>query len=148
MKRLFGLDKLTATDVVERLEDVSADLPYELQSKMFDQLATVGVAGTGLSVTLISSLLRDAPSTVWIAVAFAIAALTSIDGNVRLINNLTLRRSAMRASKIQTGLAIAWIGVGAGFLSMEIYSAGDAKSAPVTEVGEPDSQSSQSLVQP
>ena len=130
MKHLSG-SKAAGSDGEERVEDVSADLPYELQSKMFDQLATVGIAGAGLSVTLIGSLLRDAPATVWLAVAaFAMAAMTSINGNVKLIENLRCRRPALTASKVQTGLAIGLIGAGAGFLSMEIYSAGAATQAP------------------
>lgn len=134
MKR-FGLGNSIEPYPMEKVEDVSADLPYELQSKMFDQLATVGIAGVGLSVTLIGSLLRDAPPTVWFAVAaFAIAAMTAVNGNIKLIENLSRRQPAMKTSKVQTGLAIGLIGAGAGYLSMEIYSAGEATLASQSEV--------------
>jgi hypothetical protein len=63
MKDFFRQRWLQSSDttVEERLGEVSADLPYELQSKMFDQLTALGLAGAGLTVTLIGSLLRDAP---------------------------------------------------------------------------------------
>jgi hypothetical protein len=62
---------------------------------MFDQLATVGIAGAGLSVTLIGSLLRDSPPMVWATVvAFGMAAMTAVSGNIRLIESLRRRRPA------------------------------------------------------
>ena len=52
--------------VGERVDEVSAELPYELQSRMFDQLAAVGIGGAGLAVTPIGSLLKTAPRIVWL----------------------------------------------------------------------------------
>ncbi|NBB23531.1 hypothetical protein GVM20_00140 [Porphyrobacter sp. SLTP] len=144
MTRLFDRRKTIEPDQMEKVEDVSADLPYELQSKMFDQLATVAIAAAGLSVTLIGSLLRDSPPTVWLTVAaFAIAAMTSVSGNVMLIENLSRRQPALKKSKVQTQLAIGLIGAGAGFLSMEIYSAGEATPAPQSEASVSDAQTEQ-----
>ena len=112
-----------AQAVVERTEEITADLPYELQSKMFDQLTTVGVAGAGLAITLIGSLLRDAPADTWMSVVlFGLAAITAVSGNVRLINGLFSRKAVVRRSKVDVALAMALIGAGAGWLSMSIFA--------------------------
>ncbi len=109
-------------DVEERLGEVSADLPYELQSKMFDQLAAVGIAGAGLAVTLIGSLLRGAPPIVWLPVVlFGFAALFAISGNNHLIDGLFRGRPTVRRSKLYVNLAVGLIGMAVGTLSMTIY---------------------------
>ena len=54
---------ISNADADERVGDISVDLQYELQSKMFDQLATVSVAGAGLAVTLIGSMLSELPES-------------------------------------------------------------------------------------
>lgn len=108
--------------VEERVDQVSADLPYELQSKMFDQLAAVGVAGAGLAVTLIGSLLRSAPAIVWLPVIlFGSAALFAISGNNHLIDGLFRRRETLRRSKLYVGIAVGLIGMAIGSLSMAVY---------------------------
>lgn len=141
MKEFFTRSSARNVEVAEPLDQVSADLPYELQSKMFDQLATVGIAGVGLSVTLIGSLLRDSPPMVWATVvAFGMAAMTAVSGNIRLIESLRRRRPALKASKTQTGLAMGLIGAGIGFLSMEVYSAGKRTPIAATEVAEPEAK--------
>src|SRR5215212_6566313 len=87
-------------DFEERHADVSADLPYELQSKMFDQLAAVSVAGAGLTVTLIGTLLRDAPPVVWLPVIlFGTAALLAVTGNIKLIDGLFAKQPTFVRSK-------------------------------------------------
>ena len=35
---------------------------------MFDQLAAISLGGAGLTVTLIGSILKDAPGIVWLSV--------------------------------------------------------------------------------
>jgi len=123
--------KFTGDEVNERLEGVSADLPYELQSKMFDQLATVSVAGAGLAVTLIGSLLRKAPPEVWFSVVFfGIAALTAVSGNIRLIEGVSSRRPILRRSKLDMSIAMALIGAASGVLSVSIYYDGDRSLTP------------------
>lgn len=113
-------------DVEERLADVSADLPYELQSKMFDQLAAAGVAGAGLTVTLISSLLRNAPPIVWLPVIFfTLAAVLAISGNSHLIDGLFRRRETFRRSKLYASLAVGLIGMAIGSLSMAVFHDGE-----------------------
>ena len=113
--------------VEERLEDVTADLPYELQSKMFDQLATVSIAGAGLSVTLIGSLLRDASPIVWLSVImFGLAAMFAISGNNHLIEGLIRKRPTLRRTKTYVGLATGLIGMAIGILSMSIYYEGQS----------------------
>jgi hypothetical protein len=109
-----------------RIEEISPDLPYELQSKMFDQLATVSIAGAGLTVTLIGSLLRDAPWIVWLPViGFGVAALAAISGNVWLIEGLTTRRPTLRRSKATTQAVVGLIGFAIGTLGMSVYIEGD-----------------------
>src|SRR3954452_2155547 len=77
------------THVVEDVSRVSADLPYELQSKMFDQLAALGLGGAGLTVTLIGSILRNSSVIVWLPViGFGLAAMLAVTGNIKLIDGL------------------------------------------------------------
>lgn len=110
------------TDVVEDPSRVSADLPYELQSKMFDQLAALGIGGAGLTVTLIGSVLRGAPSAVWLpVVAFAFAAMFAVTGNIKLIDGLFESRPTLVRSKIYTAVTVALIGIAIGALSMSVY---------------------------
>ena len=129
----------TGAGVEERLDQVSADLPYELQSKMFDQLAAVGIAGAGLAVTLIGSLLRNAPAIVWMPVIlFGLAALFAISGNSHLIDGLFRRRATLRRSKLYVAAAVGLIGMAIGSLSMSVYfdgrrhQGGSRDSAAVT----------------
>jgi hypothetical protein len=122
--------------VDERLEEVSADLPYELQSKMFDQLAAAGVAGAGLTVTLISSLLSDAPKLVWLPVIlFGVAALMATSGNSYLIDGLFRGRPTLRRSKLYVGLSIGLIGMAVGSLSVAVYLDGERGPADVVGTG-------------
>ena len=103
-------------------EGVSAGLPYELQSKMFDQLAAMSLAGAGLTVTLIGSTLRGAPGVIWLAVIeFGIAALVCVTANVKLIEGLLKRDLSKAHTKLMTGLATGLIGMGAGSLAMSVY---------------------------
>ena len=117
-------------DVVERVDEVSPDLPYELQSKMFDQLATVSVAGAGLSVTLIGSLVRNSSPLDWFPVfLFATAAVFAVSGNSKLIDGLFRRRPCLRQSKVNIGLAIGLVGMAIGSLSMTVYYSGERASS-------------------
>src|SRR3712207_5578879 len=119
-----------ADGVEERIDQVSADLPYELQSKMFDQLAAVGIAGAGLTVTLIGSLLRGAPGIVWLPVVlFASAALLSISANNQLIDSLFRRQPTLRRSRLHVALAVALIGMAIGSLSMAVFYDGKREIA-------------------
>lgn len=110
-------------DADERVNDVSVDLAYELQSKMFDQLATVSVAGAGLAVTLIGSMLRDAPGDVWLSVVFfGLAAVTAVAGNQKLIDGLSKRQPSMRRSRTSIQITMALVGMATGWLSMSVYA--------------------------
>ena len=96
---------------------------------MFDQLAAVSVAGAGLTVTLIGSLLRSAPSLVWLPVIlFGIAALLAVTGNIKLIDGLFEKRPTLVRSKIYTQLAVGLIGMAIGMLSMSVYYDGGSES--------------------
>jgi hypothetical protein len=114
------------------VHETSPDLAYELQSKMFDQLATVGVAGAGLAVTLIGSVLRDAPNDVWLSVVlFVIAAVTAISGNQRLVDGLTRREPCMRRSKRDVQIALMLVGMAIGWLSMSVFAESVRRDASV-----------------
>jgi hypothetical protein len=120
-------------DFEERHAEVSSDLPYELQSKMFDQLAAVSVGGAALTVTLIGSLLRDAPPVVWLPVIlFGTAALLAVSGNIKLIDGLFAKRPTFIRSKIYTTLAVMLIGMAIGALSMSVYYDGK-RDAPAAD---------------
>lgn len=111
--------------VEERIEEISPDLPYELQSKMFDQLTGVGLAGAGVTITLIGSILRDAGPAVWIAaIEFGIGALLAVSGNVSLIDKLYQKQPTHRRSKIMTLVSVAFIGMGIGSLGMSVFLVG------------------------
>ena len=121
--------------VDERLDAVSADLPLELQSKIFDQLATVSIAGAGLSATLIGSILADADPFVWLSVIFfGLAAITALSSNIRLIDGVFRRRPVLKRSKLDVQIAMGLIGVAIGILSMSIYDKGNRANADPTSV--------------
>lgn len=116
-----------ALDAKEPIDAISADLAYELQSKMFDQMATVGVAGAGLAVTLIGSTLRDPSREIWLSVVlFVLAAMTAISGNQKLIDRLAMRQACLRRGKRDAMIAVTFVGMAIGWLSMSVY----AQSAP------------------
>lgn len=122
MKRLFGSSE-NAEFVDDGAERISPDLPFELQSKMLDQLTTVSVAGAGLAITLIGSILKDAPPAVWISVIlFGLAAVTAVGANIRLIGGLFSRKAVLKRSKLDVSITMTLIGAAAGFLSMDVYS--------------------------
>lgn len=119
-----------AEPIEERLGDISADLPYELQSKMFDHLTGVSLAGAGLTVTLIGSVLKDAPGIVWLSVIeFGLAAFVATVGNLKLIERLFQRKETMKSSKTAIMIAIALIGSGIGSLGMSVYYDGEGARA-------------------
>jgi hypothetical protein len=106
----------------EETERTSSDLPYELQSKMFDQLAAISVAGAGLTVTLIGSTLANAPGIVWLAVIeFALAAITALAANIGLIDALFKGKDGKTQAKWMTALCVMLIGMAIGSLSMSVY---------------------------
>lgn len=119
----------------ERVDEVSADLPYELQSKILDQTATVAIAGAGLSVTLIGSVLQDAPATVWLSVvAFGAAAYTAGAGNSAIVDGLFRRQPSLKRSKNFQALAAMFLGVAIGVLSFSVYVTGQQRAAAVAAV--------------
>ena len=116
----------------EPVAEVSADLPYELQSKMFDQLANVGVAGAGLVITLAGTLLQG-KGLVWIAaVEFALAAVVAFHGQQHLIESLFRRTASQKRSRLATVIAIMLIGMGIGSLGAAVALEGTPASAPAT----------------
>jgi hypothetical protein len=107
------------------VEGTSADLPFELQSKMFDQLATASLGGAGLTVTLVGSILKDAPGIIWLAVIyFVLAALVCITANIGLIEGLFEGKDRRARNKWLTAAAVMLIGMGTGSLGASVYLEG------------------------
>jgi len=105
--------------------DVSADLPYELQSKLFEQLATMGVAGAGLVITLKGSILSEASALIWMgAVEFGLAAMVALSAQMGLIEGLMARKVSRRQNQIMTILAVVLIGMGVGTLGTSVLLEG------------------------
>ena len=122
------------TTVEERVEEVSPDLPYELQSKMFDQLATVSLAGAGLSVTLIGTLVRNSTPMEWLPVLFfGTAAFIALTGNSNLIDALFTRRPALKQSRLYVVATILLASMGVGWLSMAVYHGAQPAAASSAE---------------
>jgi hypothetical protein len=77
-------------------------------------------------VTLIGSLLRNAPGIVWLPViCFVLAAMFAISGNNHLIDGLFRRRATLQRSKLYVSLAVGLIGMAIGFLSMAVFEDGE-----------------------
>lgn len=108
-------------EMPERIKEVSPDLAYELQSRFFDQLATVSLGGAGLTITLAGSLLQGSP-LVWIsAVEFGIAALMALTAQQNLIGNLYDQKPLRKRSRLMTSLCMLLIGMGVGSLGGAVY---------------------------
>ncbi|WP_310473782.1 hypothetical protein [Sandarakinorhabdus sp.] len=104
---------------------------------MFDQIANVGIAGTGLAVTLIGSTLRDAPPVVWLSVVlFAGAAFTAIGGNQKMIDSLSKRQPCLQRSKRDMGMATMLLGIAVGWLSMSVYLESQRQQTPANIAAE------------
>jgi hypothetical protein len=112
------------------LTGVSADLPYELQSKLFEQLATLGVAGAGLVITFKGSILRDASALIWMgAIEFGAASLIALAAQIGLIEGLLSRRLSRRRIQLMTISAVVLIGMGVGTLGTSVFLEGKASRA-------------------
>ncbi|HYD73968.1 MAG TPA: hypothetical protein VEF55_12590 [Candidatus Binatia bacterium] len=112
----------------ERVEETSADLAYELQAKLFEQLATVSLGGVGLTLTLSGTILSGAQLS-WIATAeFAVAALIAIAAQQQLIGSLFERRATRKRSKLMTGLCLLFVGMGSGSLATAIFLEGPGRT--------------------
>lgn len=112
-------------DAGERVQEVSADLPYELQSRIFEQTAAGALAGAGLSVTLIGSVLRDAPASIWASVAcFAAAAYVASAGNNALVESLFRREPVLKRCKFYQVAAAMLLGMAIGVLSYSVFATG------------------------
>jgi uncharacterized membrane protein len=113
---------------------VSADLPYELQSKLFEQLATMGIAGAGLVITLRGSILSDASALIWMgAVEFGLAALVALVAQMSLIEGLMARKVSRRQNQMMTILAVILIGMGVGTLGTSVFLEGNPGKAPAAK---------------
>lgn len=120
-------------NIAERMEETSADLAYELQSRLFEQLATVSLGGAGLAITLAGSILRGSPFVWFAVVEFGIAALCAISAQQGLIGRLFERRNARGPSKLMTSLCMILIGMGVGSLGFAVWE-GNADLAAAASV--------------
>lgn len=115
---------MTDEEEQSALAAVSPDLAYEMQSKMFDQLAAAGVAGAGLTITLVGTILQGS-FLVWLATAeFTCAGITALAGQTHLIESLANKKPLWRKSRIISAIAVLLIGMGVGSLSMTVYFEG------------------------
>lgn len=108
----------------------SSDLAYELQSKLFEQLAAMGVAGAGLVITLKGSILSGASGLIWLAAAeFALGGFVAFSAQLTLIEGLFA--SSVSRRRLQTMLitAVLLIGMGIGSLAMSVFLEGDSDAA-------------------
>lgn len=120
------------TGLDARVHETSPDLAYELQSKMFDQLATVAIAGAGLAVTLIGSMLRNAPNHVWLSVIlFGLAAVAAISGNQKLVDGLIRQEPRLQRSKRDLQIVLMLVGMAIGSLSMSVSADAARQPTPV-----------------
>lgn len=107
------------------IEEVSADLAFELQSKLFEQITTLGVAGAGLVITLKGSILSGASPIIWLgAIEFGFAALLSLAAQVNLIEGLFQRRLNRRSLRGMALAAILLMGMGIGTLGTSVIIEG------------------------
>jgi hypothetical protein len=105
----------------ERIEQISPDLPYELQSRLFEQLTTLSLGGVGLTITLSGTILRSEPLT-WISTfEFGLAALFALSAQQTLINYIFQRKPVQKRSRVMTVLCTLLIGMGAGSLGAAVF---------------------------
>jgi predicted cobalt transporter CbtA len=122
LRRTWARVFAKAPEVQDDVDEVPISLAYELQSKMFDQLATVSIAAVGLSVTLLGSLLRGAPPQNWLVVVmFGMAGFTAVVGNNHLIEGLHRKQPTKVKSKIYVRVSLGLIALATGVLSSAVY---------------------------
>jgi hypothetical protein len=111
-------------DEQEAVARVSPDLPYEIQSKLFEQLAAAGVAGAGLTITLVGTILKGS-FLIWLAtVEFTMAAVVALSGQTKLIEALAAGKPVWKVVRMITMIAMVLIGMGIGSLAMSVYLEG------------------------
>jgi hypothetical protein len=109
---------------------VSTDLAFELQSKLFEQLATMGIAGAGLVITLRGSILSEASPIIWMgAVEFGLAAMVALAAQIGLIEGLFSLKLSRRRLQLMTILAVVLIGMGVGTLGTSVFLEGKESKA-------------------
>jgi hypothetical protein len=115
---------MTEDDERHALQTISPDLAYEMQSKMFEQLAAAGVAGAGLTITLVGTILQGSV-LVWLATfEFALAGIAALAGQTKLIEGLAEKKPVWRRARMISAIAVLLIGMGVGSLSMTVYFEG------------------------
>jgi hypothetical protein len=111
------------------MEQVSIDIALDLQSKVFEQLAAMGLGGAGLVITLAGSILPASP-VIWIsAVEFGLAAMVALTAQHHLIDAIFRRAPQRRRSRTMTIIAIVLIGMGVGSLGTSVFLLGKPRPA-------------------
>ena len=103
---------------------VSPDVAVELQAKLFEQLTAGGVAGAGLTITLLGTILEGSV-LVWIATAeFLLGAVVALSGQMHLIEALSKGQPVWKKARLITGISTLLIGMGLGSLATDVYFEG------------------------
>ena len=103
---------------------VSPDVAVELQAKLFEQLTAGGVAGAGLTITLLGTILEGSV-LVWIATAeFLLGAVVGLSGQMQLIEALSQGQPVWKKARLITGISTLLIGMGLGSLATDVYFEG------------------------
>lgn len=90
-------------------------------SKYFDLLASFGIGGAGLAITLAGSILKAQPIYALMAAAeCGVAAILSLNGQSRLIADLFAKGEFLKRIKALAGGAAALIGMGVGTLAASV----------------------------
>jgi hypothetical protein len=107
------------SDPKRPVEEVSADLPYELQFHSFQQLTNLATAGIGLSVTLAGSLLKTFNFGIWSSIAyFGVSALIALGSQFGLVQALHDRADKLKVMRSLSIVSMVFLGMGVGALAM------------------------------
>jgi hypothetical protein len=106
-------------------DEPSVDLFYDLQFRSLEQLSNLGVASTGITITLIGTILHSIGPIVWLAVIeFGLAALAAFIGQMNLIASLRGQRTKTAKPRLEALIAMLLLGMGVGSLGTSIYLSG------------------------
>jgi hypothetical protein len=103
----------------------AGEFAYEVQLRLFEQLTTISVAGAGLTITLIGSVMKDIGLLGWLSVIwFGLAAICALPGQFALAQQFDFTGPPRRTYRITAVLAVIFIGMGIGALGTGVVLAG------------------------
>lgn len=101
------------------------EFAYEIQLRLFEQLTTIGVAGTGVIITLMGTVLKDGGIIGWIAVVwFALAAVLAIAGQFSMTQLTDFSQPPPKRLRLLAQVAVFLIGMGMGALGGSVLLTG------------------------